>query len=59
MKNGPTFIFYDTGELYYGSFKDNILQGNVLIIDKDFGVSFNTYKDNKYVSEDKLFPFNI
>lgn len=58
-KNGHTFIFYQTGELYYGNFKNNVLDGNVLIIDQDFNVSYNTYKDNKYISEDKLFPFNI
>lgn len=57
-KEGPTFIFYQTGELYYGCFHNNILEGNVFIIDKNFEVSYNTYKDNKYVSEDKVFPFS-
>lgn len=58
-KEGHTFIFYQSGELYYGNFHENILDGNVFIIDKDFGVSYNTYKDNKYISEDKVFPFSI
>ncbi len=58
-KNGHAFIFYQSGELYYGNFNNNVLEGNVFIIDKNFGVSYNTYRDNKYISEDRMFPFSI
>lgn len=58
-KEGHSFIFYQSGELYYGNFHENVLDGNVFIIDKNFEVSYNTYKDNKYISEDKVFPFSI
>lgn len=57
QKNGYGFVLYQSGELYFGKFENDMLQGNVLIIDNKFGVSYNEYKDNKYVQETYLVPF--
>lgn len=59
VRGGHTFILYEDGDLYYGNFENGKLDGNVLIIDSNFNVSYNTYKENKYISEDKVFNFAI
>lgn len=58
VREGNGFILYQSGELYYGNFVNGLLQGNVLIIDKNMGVSFNDYQDNKYIQETFVAPFN-
>lgn len=58
-QEGHMFILYEDGSLYYGNAEDDKLTGDVFIIDEYFGVSYNTYKDGQYVSEDKAFQFNI
>ena len=56
---GQSFIMYEDGDLYFGNYVNDKLDGNVLIIDKDMNVTYNTYKENKYISEDKVFNFYI
>lgn len=58
-QEGHLFILYDDGSLYYGNAVNDLLEGSVFIIDTNFGVSYNTYKNNKYISEEKAFPFEI
>lgn len=58
VREGNGFILYQSGELYYGNFVKGLLQGNVLIIDKDFGVSYNDYQDNRYIQETYAVKFN-
>ncbi len=59
LQEGHMFILYDDGNLYYGNAISDKLEGDVFIIDPNFGVSYNTYRDGKYVSEDKVFPFEL
>jgi replication-associated recombination protein RarA len=58
-RTGHSFIMYEDGDLYFGNYVNDKLDGNVLIIDKDMNVTYNTYKENKYISEDKVFNFYI
>ncbi len=59
LQEGHLFILYDDGNLYYGNAVNDKLEGDVFIIDPNFNVSYNTYKDGKYVSEDKVFQFEL
>lgn len=59
LQEGHMFILYDDGNLYYGNAINDKLEGDVFIVDPNFGVTYNTYRNGSYVSEEKAFPFEL